>query len=619
MRRRALVRLSQFFVAGSTLLPWMSAADATDLALDRTFTQTVRPFLASYCAGCHGTAAPAAQFDIRPYTNIAAVVSDLGHWNLVLDKLTSGQMPPKQLKQPPDATRRAVIDWIQSVRSHEAKKNAGDPGPVLARRLSNSEYNYTIRDLTGVDMQPTREFPVDPANPAGFDNSGESLAMSPSLLNKYLQAAREVANHMVLTLNGIEYAPHLVLVETDRDKYCVGRIIDFYHRQNTEYSDYFLTAWRFKHRAALGKPRATLASLTAENKVSPKYLATIWHTLEETREDVGPLAKLQLMWRDLPAPKGNQPDAARDGANRMRDFVVQLRKKLETRWPELSVPGINRTSQPFLMYRNRQYATHRTSFDKSLLQVEGEYRPEQPETPAKKATTDADNVDETNVSAAPVKRLGPDADLHVPAGQRAAYEAAFTRFAAVFPDAFYISERGRYFPDNTRDTGRHLSAGFHNLMGYFRDDQPLYDMILDAKQQKQLDEMWQELDFVASANIRTYVQFYLFESREAAKAGEGGTPSAEDKDITSEPRIRKVAESYLARARASKNEAAVKAVEDHFKWVNDGIRWVEKARMEAEPKHLDALLKFASRAYRHPLSPAERTDLLAYYKNLREK
>ena len=50
---------------------------------------------------------------------------------------------------------------------------------MLARRLSNAEYNYTIRDLTGHDLQITRQFPVDPANPAGFDNSGESLTMSP--------------------------------------------------------------------------------------------------------------------------------------------------------------------------------------------------------------------------------------------------------------------------------------------------------------------------------------------------------------------------------------------------------------------------------------------------------
>ena len=47
---------------------------------------------------------------------------------------------------------------------------------------------------------------------------------------------------------------------------------------------------------------------------------------------------------------------------------------------------------------------------------------------------------------------------------------------------------------------------------------------------------------------------------------------------------------------------AVKAVEEHFQFVNDGIRVVERARLEAEPSHLDALQKFAARAYRRPLA-----------------
>ena len=71
----------------------------------------------------------------------------------------------------------------------QARKNAGDPGVVLARRLSNAEYDYTIRDLTGVDIRPAREFPVDPANQAGSTTPASSYSMSPSLLDKYLQGA----------------------------------------------------------------------------------------------------------------------------------------------------------------------------------------------------------------------------------------------------------------------------------------------------------------------------------------------------------------------------------------------------------------------------------------------
>ena len=99
------------------------------------------------------------------------------------------------------------------------------------------------------------------------------------------------------------------------------QIIDFYHRQNIDYADYFQAAWRFKHRAALGKPEATLADFAAEDNVSAKYLATIWSTLEGRQKEIGPLVKLQAMWRELPAPDGEQPDAARNGCEQMRDYV----------------------------------------------------------------------------------------------------------------------------------------------------------------------------------------------------------------------------------------------------------------------------------------------------------
>src|SRR5581483_8062701 len=98
------------------------------------------------------------------------------------------EMPPKQMKQPSDAERQAIIDFVHGVRADEIRRLGGDPGIVLARRLSNAEYDYSIRDLTGQDLQVAREFPVDPANQAGFDNSGESLTMSPALLNKSLHA-----------------------------------------------------------------------------------------------------------------------------------------------------------------------------------------------------------------------------------------------------------------------------------------------------------------------------------------------------------------------------------------------------------------------------------------------
>ena len=287
-------RVASLFIAGNLALAF---AGPVETDLERRFAHTVKPFLAMHCVSCHGGQSPAAQFNLQSYTKLAEVVRDHPHWALLAERLKTGDMPPKGLKQPDPLVSKQVIDWVVAVRRNEARKHAGDPGIVLARRLSNAEYDYAIRDLTGVAIRPAREFPVDPANQEGFDNSGESLAMSPSLLNKYLQAAREVANHMVLKPDGMDFAPHPMLVETDREKYAILRIVNFYERQPTDYAEYFLAAWRFKHRAVLGKPAATLASIAAETKVSPKYLPMIWRALEVTKEEAGPLAKLQAMWR----------------------------------------------------------------------------------------------------------------------------------------------------------------------------------------------------------------------------------------------------------------------------------------------------------------------------------
>src|SRR5262245_35917422 len=300
------------------------AADRAAVALERRFADTVHPFLETYCFACHGREKQKGRLDLSLYPKMESVAQDYRRWETVLEKLKAEEMPPEEAKRhPPAELRRSVIDWIQAMRKHEAQRNAGDPGIVLARRLSNAEYDYTIRDLTGVDIRPTREFPVDPANESGFDNSGESLAMSPALLKKYLEAARSVAEHVVLKPEGFVFAPHPMVTEPDRDKYCVKRIVDFYQRQPTNYADYFMAAWRFKHHAALGKPKATLADVAAEDKLSAKYLATIWSTVTDKREEVGPLAALQAMWRELPSPRGKQPDIARSGCERMGDFVVR--------------------------------------------------------------------------------------------------------------------------------------------------------------------------------------------------------------------------------------------------------------------------------------------------------
>src|SRR5262249_8811587 len=152
-------------------------------------------------------------------------------------------------------------------------------------------------------------------------NSSESLAMSPALAKKYLAAARLVADHVVLKPEGFVFAPHPAVTDTDRDKYCIQRIVDFYQRHRVDFADYFRAAWLFQRRADLGKPKATLADIADETGLSRKYLATVWAALTEGEPAAGPLGEVQTAWRKLLNDDRNSDEARRE-CERLRDLVV---------------------------------------------------------------------------------------------------------------------------------------------------------------------------------------------------------------------------------------------------------------------------------------------------------
>jgi mono/diheme cytochrome c family protein len=606
------------------------AEEANPAVLEQQFADTVRPFLGTHCVSCHGKEKPKAELDLTQYGSLDAVIRDDQRWAQVLEKVAADEMPPEKTKRrPAESERKAIVGWIGEVRRYQARKNAGDPGVVLARRLSNAEYDNTIRDLTGVDIRPTREFPVDPANEAGFDNSGESLAMSPALLKKYLEAARQVADHALLQPHGLAFAPFPVLADTDRDRYNVNRIIDFYHHQETDYARYFEAAWRFKHRAALGLSGATLASVAAQASVSAKYLATIWSTLE-TPQPVGPIARLQAMWRRLPAGSRSRPDAARGDCERMRDFVVELRKKLVPEVKNLMGGRMNNGSQPLLMWKNRQWAANRTRCDLGALQGPGAPKGEQAPVAAAEPARAERAVDEPRPAdrppePAPVTRR--DRELMVPAGQTERYQRAFETFCQVFPDAFYVSERGRTYADQEREKakgrgGRLLNAGFHSMTGYFRDDGPLYDMLLDGEGQHALDQLWDDFFFTSSVAVRMHTSFLWFERSDSSfmMSPEFSFTRPEDKNCTDEPVLKRLAAAFDKKARDNgASETVLQAIREHFEITNRNVRWLEKTRLETVPVHLQAVQAFAERAFRRPLTAPEREGLVTFYQRLRKE
>ncbi len=198
---------------------------------------------------------------------------------------------------------------------------------------------------------------------------------------------------MFLNAKGFDFAPHPMLVETDRDRYCIQEIVDFYGRQNTDYADYFRAAWTYKHRAVFGN---TQRDACRHCRAAEGQREVPDDDLEDARDEGRdrPVGEAAVDVARAPRSEGRAAccerlripgvegaDLARDGANRMRDFVVRMRKDTSLVFGSPTVKGLSVRTQPLMNWKLRAYATHRRDFDRAALRVEGEAPPVEPTIP----------------------------------------------------------------------------------------------------------------------------------------------------------------------------------------------------------------------------------------------
>lgn len=160
-----------------------------------TFEKDVRPIVDKYCTSCHGGNDATAGLALDKFKTTAQMLAAQDVWQQVLQNVQSGHMPPKDMPQPSAAVRKKLIAAIEGLLASSCK--LPDPGRVTLRRLNRAEYDNTIRDLVGVDFHPAADFPSDDVG-YGFDNIGDTLSLSPLLMEKYLAAAEQIAEKAIV-------------------------------------------------------------------------------------------------------------------------------------------------------------------------------------------------------------------------------------------------------------------------------------------------------------------------------------------------------------------------------------------------------------------------------------
>jgi len=281
----------------------------------------VEQVLQAKCYSCHGEEKTKGDVDLEVLAADPKVAHEFELWQKVMDTIVNGDMPPRKSEQLTSEEKQRVVGWVQASMDVLAQANSGDPGPVTMRRLTNAEYDNTIRDLTGHDYKLATEFQTDGGGGEGFTNTGDVLFLSSAALDKYFAAARKVAEHAtIMPGTGIVFRPQRIgLRGLEQVKAQAQQGLYVWYQQKAaphlpkdeddmREADYMAACWKHKHQ------KTPLEQLAKEMKLSVHFLRNWWNLVNSTEPKSRYLDLTRVAWRELPGPAEEKQAMGRIGA-----------------------------------------------------------------------------------------------------------------------------------------------------------------------------------------------------------------------------------------------------------------------------------------------------------------
>lgn len=163
---------------------------ASDSAGLDDFKRFVAPFFEKHCIRCHGPDMSRGDFTLETLDGDLSSGRNIERWESILEMLDAREMPPEDEPQPEESERQQISQWIESgLRDYVARTNRKKPEPTV-RRLTNVEYQNTLNDLLGFELNLSKNLPEDPVKPYHFNNSAHFMLLGPELMDRYKENAR---------------------------------------------------------------------------------------------------------------------------------------------------------------------------------------------------------------------------------------------------------------------------------------------------------------------------------------------------------------------------------------------------------------------------------------------
>lgn len=175
---------------GVTAAAW-GAAVGSVAGQDALRASTQQALLDQYCATCHNDSLNTGGFSLDPLS-VENVAAHPEAWEKVVRKLRAGAMPPRPRPRPNQQEYDEFRGWLEGELDSAANANSNAGRTETFHRLSRTEYHNAVRDLFALEVNVDELLPADDTS-YGFDNIAGVLGVSPTLMDRYLSAARKIS------------------------------------------------------------------------------------------------------------------------------------------------------------------------------------------------------------------------------------------------------------------------------------------------------------------------------------------------------------------------------------------------------------------------------------------
>lgn len=148
-----------------------------------------RSLFETYCYECHDSVIEEGEVNLETISfNIGENIESAELWQKILNSLNSGEMPPEEEPQIPNAKKTGLLDDLSNQLVVARKLLSDSGGKITMSRLNRREYANTIEHLTGASVDVSN-LPAD-GGAGAFDTVGASLFISSDQFEQYLKIGR---------------------------------------------------------------------------------------------------------------------------------------------------------------------------------------------------------------------------------------------------------------------------------------------------------------------------------------------------------------------------------------------------------------------------------------------